>query len=105
MPRIGCSLDKMDWTKVKDMIQDVFHCSLVQVIVLTPPNVSKQHEAQANEPPQETQVAENNDSNPLQMTQQNDPSLKNYYQWMTSGTPSTNKELQGCPRSTWQMAN
>ena len=89
MPRIGCGLDKMDWTKVKDMIQDVFHGSLVKMTVLTPPNVSKQLEAKANEPLQGTQVLENNDSN-LQKAQQNDPSLRNIYQWHATdqqGTP------------------
>ena len=46
MPRVGCGLDQLDWQKVRDMIQDVFHGSTVQVTLLTLPAVPEPHDAE-----------------------------------------------------------
>ena len=111
LPRIGCGLDKFDWKKVRDMIQDVFHGSVIRVTVLTLPEVTKQlapedkSPLKISEPSQGTKVLQDNDSNPLRSAQQKDPALKTVHQWITDGTTPSNKELQGSPRLTWRLAN
>ena len=106
MLRIGCALDQQDWQKVKDMIQDVFHGSAVQVTVLTLPAAPEQHEAEpvltleTPAPPKKTHVDEF--SSALQIAQQNDKALNLIHQWVTSRNSPSTIELQGCPRVAWQ---
>ena len=35
MPRIGCGLDKLEWTSVRDIIYRVFHNSDIDILVCT----------------------------------------------------------------------
>ena len=109
MPRIGCGLDQLDWQKVKDMIQDVFHGSTVQVTVLTLPGAPEQHDGEACLTPETPASAEKTHvdafSTALQMAQQNDKALNFNYQWVTSKNSSIPRELQGRPRVAWQLAN
>ena len=35
MPRIGCGLDKLEWDKVTDIIEDVFEDSDIEIVVYT----------------------------------------------------------------------
>ena len=101
MPRIGCGLDQLDWRKVKDMIQDGFHSSTVQVTVRTLPAAPEQHDAEADlthETPasaKKTHVDEF--SSALQIAQQNDKALNLIYQWVTSRNSPSTRELPGCP--------
>ena len=101
MPRIGCGLDQMDWQKIKDMIQDVFHGSTVQVTVLTLPAAPEPHDAEVRLTPEPPASAEKTDvdefSPALQTAQRNDEGLNLVYQWVNSGNPPSTKELQGCP--------
>ena len=109
MPRIGCGLDQLDWQKVRVMIQDVFHGSTVQVTVLTLPATPKPHDAEVRLTPETPASAEKTDvdefSSALQIAQRNDEALSIVNQWVTSGKPPSTKELQGCPRVAWQLAN
>ena len=109
MPRIGCGLDQLDWQKVRDMIQDVFHGSTVQATVLTLPAVPEPHDAEARLTPETPASAAETDvdefSSALQIAQRNDEALNLVYQRVTSGNPPSAKELQGCRRVAWQLAN
>jgi hypothetical protein len=33
MPLIGCGLDRLDWNKVKDVIEDVFSDTDIEILV------------------------------------------------------------------------
>lgn len=33
MPKIGCGLDRLEWTKVRDIIQDVFKDTNIEILV------------------------------------------------------------------------
>ena len=109
MPRVGCGLDQLDWQKVRDMIQDVFHGSTVQVSVLTLPAVPKPHDAEVRLTPETPASAEKTDvdkfSSALQIAQRNDEVLNLVNQWVTSGNQPSAKKLQGFPRVAWQLAN
>jgi O-acetyl-ADP-ribose deacetylase (regulator of RNase III) len=35
MPRIGCGLDKLDWDKVSELIQRVFHNDDIEITIYT----------------------------------------------------------------------
>ena len=109
MPRIGCGLDQLDWQKVRDMIQDVFHGSTVQVTVLTLPATLELHNPEVRLTPETPAATEKTDvdefSSALQISQRNDEALNLVYQWVNSGNPPSTKELQGCPRIAWQLAN
>ena len=107
--RVGCGLDQLDWQKVGDMIQDVFHGSTVQVTVLTLPVAPEPHDAEIRPTPETPASAEKTDidefSSALQIAQRNDEALNLVNQWVTRGNPPSTKELQGCPRVAWQLAN
>lgn len=36
MPRIGCGLDKLDWVRVKELIEEVFANVDVEILICTP---------------------------------------------------------------------
>ena len=109
MPRIGCGLDQLDWQKFKDMIQDVFHGSTVQVALLTLPAAPEQHDAKDGLTPETPASVERTHfdefSSALQIAQQNDKALNLFYQWLTGRNSPSTRELQGCPRVAWQLAN
>ena len=109
IPRIGCGLDQLDWQKVRDMIQDVFHGSIVQVTVLTLPAAPEPHDAEVRLTPETPASAERTfvDEFPsaLQIAQQNDETFNLVYQWVNSGNPPSAKEVQSCLRVAWQLAN
>ena len=71
--RVGCGLDQLDWQKVRDMIQDVFHGSTVQVTVLTLPAAPEPHDAEVRLTPETPALAEKTDvdefSSALQIAQ------------------------------------
>ena len=98
MPRIGCGLDQLDWQKLRDMIQDVFHGSTVQVTVLTLPAAPEPHDVAIRLTPETPASA-------LQIAQRNVEALNLVNQWVTSANPPSTKEIQGCPRIAWQLAN
>ena len=108
-PRIGCGLDQLDWQKVKDMTQDEFHGSTVQVTVLTLPAAPEQHDAEAGLTPETPASAEKTHvdefSSALHIAQQNDKALNLIYQWVTSRNSPSTRELQRCPCVAWQLAN
>ena len=109
MPRVGCGLDQLDWEELRDMIQDVFHGSTVQVTVLTLPATPEPHDAEVRLTPETPASAEKTDvdefSSALQIAQRNDEALNLVNQWVTSGNPPNTKELQGCPRVAWHLGN
>ena len=109
MPRGGCGLDQLDWQKVKDMIQHVFHGSTVRVTVLTLSAVTKQRDAEVGSIPETPESAENTHVDEflsaLQTAQQNDKALNLIYQWVTNRNPPSTRELQGFPCVAWQLAN
>ena len=109
MPRVGCGLDQLDWQQVSDMIQDVFHGSTVQMTVLTLPAVPEPHDSEVRLTPETPASAEKTHveefSSALQIALRNDEALNLICQWVTSGNPPSAKELQGCPRVAWQLAN
>ena len=109
MPRVGCGLDQLDWQKVRDMIQDVFHGSIVQVTVLTLPAAPERHDAEVrltHETPASVEKTDVDEFSPaLQTAQRNDEALNLVYQWVNSGNPPSTKELKGCPRVAWQLVN
>ena len=109
MPRVGCGLDQLDWQKVKDMIHDLFHGSKVQVIVLKLPAVTKQPDAEVSITPEKPASVEKTPvdefSSALQPAQQNDKALNLIYQWVTNRNPNSTRELQGCSRVAWHLAN
>ena len=109
MPRVGCGLDQLDWEKVRDMIQDVFHGSTVQATVLTLPAAPEPHDAEVRLTPETPAAAEQTDvdefSSALQIAQRNVEALNLVYQCINSGNPPSTKKLQGCPRVAWHLAN
>ena len=102
MPRIGCGLDQLNWQKVRDMIQDVFHGSIVQVTVLTLPAAPEPHDVEDRLTPETPASAERTffDEFPsfLQIAQRNDETFNLVYQWVNSGNPPSAKEVQSCLR-------
>ena len=58
MRGIGCGLDQLDLQKVKNVVQDVFHVSIVQVTVLTLPAVAGQADAEVDSKPETPTSAE-----------------------------------------------
>ena len=109
MPRVGCGLDQLDWQKVRDMIQDVFHSSTVQVTVLTLPAAPEPHDAEVrliHETPASAKKTDVDEfSSALQIAQRNDEALNLVNQWVTSANPPSTKEFHDCPRVAWQLAN
>ena len=109
MPRIRCGLDQLDWQKIRDMIQDVFHGSTVQVTALTLPAAPEPHDVEVGLTPETPDSAEkiHVDEFPsvLQIAQQNDEALNLVYQWVHSGNPPSAKDFQGSLRVVWQLAN
>ena len=91
------------------MIQDVFHGSTVQVTVLTLPATPEPNDAEVRLTPETPASADKTDvdefSPALQIAQRNDEALNFIYRWVNSGNPPSTKELQGCPRIAWQLAN
>ena len=106
MPRVGCGLEQLDWQKVKEMIQDVFHGSTVQVTVLTSPVVTEQTDAEVGLTSETPASAEKTNvdefSTALQKAQQNDKALNLIYQWVTSRNPPSTRELHSCPHVSWK---
>ena len=110
MPQIGCGLDKLDWSKVRTLIKEVFRPTNIETIVFLKP---------LKEPPRASQNPVNSFDNAvaaetpiisetltsLASAQRADPALKNLFQWVTRGTPPSTHELQGLPRATWQLVN
>ena len=110
MPQIGCGLDKLDWNKVRTLIKEVFRPTNIEIIVFLKP---------LKEPPRASQNPVNSFDNAvaaetpnisetltsLALAQRADPALKNFFQWVTRGTPPSTHELQGLPRATWQLVN
>ena len=91
MPRIGCGLDQLDWQKVKDMIQDVFHGSTVQVTVLTLPATPEQRDEEAGLTPETPASPERTHVDEFSSVLQ--IALNLIYQWVTSRNSPSTKEL------------
>ena len=91
------------------MIQDVFHGSTVQVTVLTLPATPEQCDAEAGLLPKTLASPERIHvdafSSALKIAQQDDKALNLIYQRVTTRNSPSTKELQGCPRIAWQLAN
>ena len=109
MPRVGCGLDQLDWQKVKDMIQDLFRGSKVQVTVLKLPAVTEQPDAEVSltleKPASAEKTPVDEFSSALQPAQQNDRALNLIYQWVTIRNPTGTRELQGGSRVAWHLDN
>ena len=108
MTRVGCGLDQLHWQKVKDMIQDVFHGSRVQVTVLTLPAITEQPDVEVTLTSETSASAANirvDEFSSALQTAQNDKALNLIYQWVTNRNPPSTRELQGCPRVALQSAN
>ena len=110
MPQIGCGLDKLDWTKVQTLIQEIFRHTNIEIIVFLKP---LKEPLRASQDPVDSfdiaVVAETPNMSEtlpsLASAQKADTVLKNLFQWVTRGTPPSTHELQGLPRATWQLVD
>ena len=110
MPQIGCGLDKLDWSKVQTLIEEVFRPTNIEIVVFLkplkePPRASRNpvnffDNAVTAETPKISETLTS-----LASAQRADPALKNLFQWVTCGTPRSTHELQGLSRATWQLVN
>ena len=110
MPQIGCGLDKLDWIKVRTLIQEVFRSTNIEVIVFLKPSKGPPRASQNSVDSFDDVVAAETPNNSqtlifLASAQKADPALKNLFQWVTRGTPPSTHKLQGLPRATWQLVN
>ena len=110
MPQVGCGLDKLDWSKDRTLIKEVFRPTNIEVIVFPKPSKEPPRASQDSVDSIDNAVAATtpNDSEvltSLASAQRADPALKNLFQWVTRGAPPSNHELQGLPRAIWQLVN
>ena len=110
MPQIGCGLDKLDWSKVQTLIQEVFRPTNVEIIVFLKPSKEPPRASQDSVDSFDNAVAATtaNDSEmltSLASAQRADSAFKNFFEWVTRGTLPRTHELQGLPRATWKLVN
>ena len=94
MPCIGTGLDQLDWAKVKQLIQNTFRTSPVQVVVYILPDSETQ---QRDIPVEDEPISK------FAQAQEADESLKHVSRWVTQKINPTQNDLQGLPRLEWQM--
>ena len=105
MPQIGCDLDKLDWSEVRTMIKEVFRPTNIEIIMflkpLKEPLRASQDEIDSFDKAVAADLSNVSETlTSLSSVQRADPALKNFFQWVTRGTPPSTHELQGLPRAT-----
>ena len=110
MPQTGCGLDKLDWSKVRTLIKEVFRPTNIEIIVFLKPSKELSHASQDSVDSSDNAVSTETPNNSqtlafLASAQRADPALKNLFQWVTRGTPPSTHGLQGLSRATWQLVN
>ena len=97
IPRLSTGLDKLNWLKVKGIITDVFHKSLIKVTVYTQPQ-------QQNSSLSGTRK-EKGTRNDMQQAQDDDPSLSTVPSWVKNGKKPHRSVLQGQSGDVWVLWN
>ena len=110
MLQTGGGFVKVCWRKSRALIQDVFRSTNIEIIVLLKLSKEPPYASQGSVDSFDNDVAAEtrNDSGTLTslaLAQPSDPSVKNNFQWVTSGTPPSTHDLQGLPRATWHLVN
>ena len=110
MPQKGCGLDKLDWSKVRTLIKEVFRPTNIEIIVFLKPSKELSHASQDSVDSCDNAVAAETPNNSQTLTflgsaQRADIALKNIFQWVTRGTPPSTHELQILSRATLQLVN
>ena len=108
MPQISCGLNKLDWSKVRTLIEEVFRLTNIEIIVFLKPLKEPLRAGQESIDSFGNAVAATTSNGSEIMTslasaQRTDTALKNLFQWVTRGTPPSTLELQETPRATWQL--
>ena len=97
IPRLPTGLDKLNWLKVKGIITDVFHKSLIKVTVYTQPQ-------QQNSCLSGTRK-EKSTKNEMQQAQEDDQNLSTVLSWVKNGKKPHRSVLQGQSRDVWVLWN
>ena len=95
LPCIGSGLEKLEWEQVRQLIQEVFRTSPVQITVFLKDSVG----------PTENDCNSDFKDNALAQAQEADESLHQVRKWIRNKRVRKNDELQGLPRLGWQMIN
>ena len=96
-PRLSTGLDKLNWLKVKGIITDVFHKSLIKVTVYTQP----QQQNSSLSGTRKEKVTKDD----IQQAQEDDPSLSTVLSWIKNGKQPHRSVLQGQSRDVWVLWN
>ena len=99
MPQEVCGLNKLDWSKVQTLIQEVFRPTNIDVIVFLKPSKKRPRASRDSVGSFDNAVTAKTFNNSealifLASAQRADPALKNLFQWVTRGTPPSTHKLQ-----------
>ena len=95
LPCIGSGLDKLEWEQVRQLIQEVFRNSPVQITVFLKASVD----------PTENNCNSDFNDNALAQAQETDESLHQVRKWIRNNRVPRSDERQGLLRLGWQMFN
>ena len=97
IPRLSTGLDKLNWLKVRGIITDVFHKTLIKVTVYTQP--------QQQNPSLSGTRKEKGTKNDMQQAQEDDQSLTTTLSQVRNGKQPHRSVLQGRSRDVWVLWN
>ena len=96
MPCIGCGLDQLDWSHVRQLTQDTFRHSHIKIVVYF-------METPVDDPSK--QMDDFVQISPMAKAQRADESLKHVRRWVKDNIVPRHTDLQGLPRLGWQLYN